>query len=208
VRNWYYIFDRHNRYQILADSLKYWEDKMKKYLLMLTMLPILITNIAHADPPQTAQKEWISQSLTKLKIFTPTEEMETQNIKNKPYMNDGYFIPGNGEVLIRFKDGSWVYVIMHNDHSDPLHPDMDPSNVDYRENSDKYMKDAAYREKIDKYRETYAIGNIGLSIDNKGNVYITNVHICDVQPFQGNNSIEDFRDAKLLSGKMWKKYNP
>jgi len=23
VRNWYYIFDRHNRFQILADSLKY-----------------------------------------------------------------------------------------------------------------------------------------------------------------------------------------
>ena len=45
VRNWYYIFDRHNRFQILADSLKYCQQhkrlKIYAYVFMINHMHII-----------------------------------------------------------------------------------------------------------------------------------------------------------------------
>jgi REP element-mobilizing transposase RayT len=45
VRNWYYIFDRHNRFQILADSLKYCQEnkgvKIYAYVFMINHLHLI-----------------------------------------------------------------------------------------------------------------------------------------------------------------------
>jgi putative transposase len=45
VRNWYYIFDRHNRFQILADSLKYCQKnkgvKIYAYVFMINHLHLI-----------------------------------------------------------------------------------------------------------------------------------------------------------------------
>jgi REP element-mobilizing transposase RayT len=45
VRNWYYIFDRHNRFQILADSLKYCQRhkglKIYAYVFMINHIHII-----------------------------------------------------------------------------------------------------------------------------------------------------------------------
>jgi len=45
VRNWYYIFDRHNRFQILADSLKYCQKnkgvKIYAYIFMINHLHLI-----------------------------------------------------------------------------------------------------------------------------------------------------------------------
>ena len=45
VRNWYYIFDRHNRFQILADSLKYCRRhkgiKIYAYIFMINHLHLI-----------------------------------------------------------------------------------------------------------------------------------------------------------------------
>ncbi len=45
VRNWYYIFDRHNRFQILANSLKYCREnkgvKIYAYVFMINHLHLI-----------------------------------------------------------------------------------------------------------------------------------------------------------------------
>ena len=45
VRNWYYIFDRHNRFQILADALKYCQRhkgiKIYAYVFMINHLHLI-----------------------------------------------------------------------------------------------------------------------------------------------------------------------
>jgi len=45
VRNWYYIFDRHNRFKILADSLKYCQKqkglKLYAYVFMLNHIHLI-----------------------------------------------------------------------------------------------------------------------------------------------------------------------
>ncbi len=45
VRNWYYIFDRHNRFQILSDSLKYCQKnkgvKIYAYIFMINHLHLI-----------------------------------------------------------------------------------------------------------------------------------------------------------------------
>ena len=45
VRNWYYLFDRHNRFQILADSLQYYQMykglKLYAYVFMLNHIHII-----------------------------------------------------------------------------------------------------------------------------------------------------------------------
>lgn len=45
VKNWYYIFDRHNRFQILADSLKYCQKnkgvKIYAYVFMINHLHLI-----------------------------------------------------------------------------------------------------------------------------------------------------------------------
>jgi putative transposase len=45
ARNWYYIFDRHNRFQILADSLKYCQKnkgvKIYAYVFMINHLHVI-----------------------------------------------------------------------------------------------------------------------------------------------------------------------
>jgi len=47
VRNWYYIFDRHNRFQILADSLKYCRKnkglKIYAYVFMINHLHLIVS---------------------------------------------------------------------------------------------------------------------------------------------------------------------
>jgi putative transposase len=46
VKNWYYIFDRHNRWQILADSIKYCQDhkglEVFAYVFMLNHLHMVV----------------------------------------------------------------------------------------------------------------------------------------------------------------------
>ncbi len=46
VWNWYYLFDRHNRWQIIADSLRYCQDhkslKIYAYVFMLNHLHLII----------------------------------------------------------------------------------------------------------------------------------------------------------------------
>ncbi len=46
IHNWYYIFDRHNRFQILADSLKFCQQtkglKIYAYVFMLNHLHLII----------------------------------------------------------------------------------------------------------------------------------------------------------------------
>ena len=48
VRNWYYIFDRHNRFQILADSLKYCQQrkrlKIYAYVFMINHMHIIASS--------------------------------------------------------------------------------------------------------------------------------------------------------------------
>jgi len=47
VRNWYYIFDRHNRFQILADSLKYCQKnkgiRLYAYVFMINHLHLILS---------------------------------------------------------------------------------------------------------------------------------------------------------------------
>jgi REP element-mobilizing transposase RayT len=47
VRNWYYIFDRHNRFQILADSLKYCQQNkgitIYAYVFMINHLHLIVS---------------------------------------------------------------------------------------------------------------------------------------------------------------------
>jgi len=49
VRNWYYIFDRHNRFQILEDSLKYFQEnksvKLYAYVFMINHLHLIASGI-------------------------------------------------------------------------------------------------------------------------------------------------------------------
>ncbi|MBU1090100.1 transposase [Patescibacteria group bacterium] len=48
IKNWYYIFDRHNRFQILADSLtycqKYKQLKIHAYVFMLNHIHLVISS--------------------------------------------------------------------------------------------------------------------------------------------------------------------
>jgi putative transposase len=48
VRNWYYIFDRHNRFQILADSLKYCQRhkglKIYAYVFMINHMHVIASS--------------------------------------------------------------------------------------------------------------------------------------------------------------------
>ncbi|MDO8142373.1 MAG: hypothetical protein Q6358_12815 [Candidatus Brocadiales bacterium] len=45
VKNWYYLFDRHNRFEILADSLKYCQKhkglKLYAYVFMLNHIHLI-----------------------------------------------------------------------------------------------------------------------------------------------------------------------
>jgi REP element-mobilizing transposase RayT len=49
VRNWYYIFDRHNKFQILADSLNYCQEnkgvKIYAYVFMINHLHLIASGI-------------------------------------------------------------------------------------------------------------------------------------------------------------------
>jgi REP element-mobilizing transposase RayT len=46
IKNWYYIFDRHNRWQILADSIKYFQEnkglEVFAYVFMLNHLHMIV----------------------------------------------------------------------------------------------------------------------------------------------------------------------
>ena len=48
VKNWYYLFDRHNRFEILADSLKYCQKhkglKLYAYVLMLNHIHLIASS--------------------------------------------------------------------------------------------------------------------------------------------------------------------
>ena len=48
VRNWYYLFDRHNRFEILADSLKYCQKqkglKLYAYVFMLNHIHLIASS--------------------------------------------------------------------------------------------------------------------------------------------------------------------
>lgn len=48
IRNWYYIFDRHNRFEIIADSLKYCQKykglKLYAYVFMLNHLHLIASS--------------------------------------------------------------------------------------------------------------------------------------------------------------------
>ncbi|MCR4291287.1 MAG: hypothetical protein NUV76_00255 [Candidatus Kuenenia sp.] len=48
VRNWYYLFDRHNRFEILADSLKYCQKhkglKLYVYVFMLNHIHLIASS--------------------------------------------------------------------------------------------------------------------------------------------------------------------
>ncbi|MBI4838661.1 MAG: transposase [Nitrospirae bacterium] len=48
VKNWYYIFDRHNRFEMLADSLKYCQKhkelKIYAYVFMLNHIHLIVSS--------------------------------------------------------------------------------------------------------------------------------------------------------------------
>jgi REP element-mobilizing transposase RayT len=48
VQRWYYLFDRHNRWQILADSIRYCQDnkglKLNGYVFMLNHIHLIVTS--------------------------------------------------------------------------------------------------------------------------------------------------------------------
>ena len=49
IKNWYYIFDRHNRFQILADSLIYCQKhkhlKIHAYVFMLNYIHLIVSSL-------------------------------------------------------------------------------------------------------------------------------------------------------------------
>jgi len=48
VQRWYYLFDRHNRWQVLADSLRYCQEKkgleLNGYVFMLNHIHLIVTS--------------------------------------------------------------------------------------------------------------------------------------------------------------------
>ncbi|WP_243218460.1 transposase [Methylobacter sp. S3L5C] len=48
IQRWYYLFDRHNRWQILADSLRYCQEhkglELNGYVFMLNHIHLIVTS--------------------------------------------------------------------------------------------------------------------------------------------------------------------
>jgi len=85
VKNWYYLFDRHSRFQLLSDSLKYCQQQkglqIYAYVLMLNHLHFI------AKAPDLAQvlcdfKKFTSRELMKNMLATEPNVAELFTSKN------------------------------------------------------------------------------------------------------------------------------
>ena len=75
IWNWYYIFDRHNRWQILADSIKYCQKnkglKVYAYVFMLNHLHLIIGSNDVAGFLRDFKKYTSKRSIENIKEFEP-----------------------------------------------------------------------------------------------------------------------------------------
>jgi putative transposase len=107
VRNWYYILDRHNRFQILADSLKYCQQhkalKIYAYVFMINHMHIIASSpdmigFVRDDKKYTSieiQNNIIATEPNVLSLFRlGNGEYEVWSRTNMPKMieNKGYFL--------------------------------------------------------------------------------------------------------------------
>ena len=88
VRNWYYIFDRHNRFEILADSLRYCQKhkglKLYAYVFMLNHIHLI------ASAPDMIAfvrdfKKFTSKEIQKNIIVTEPNVLSLFDIENSRY---------------------------------------------------------------------------------------------------------------------------
>ena len=79
IWNWYYIFDRHNRWQILADSIKYCQKnkglKVYAYVFMLNHLHLIIGSNDVAGFLRDFKKYTSKRLIENIKEFEPYRRM-------------------------------------------------------------------------------------------------------------------------------------
>jgi putative transposase len=107
VRNWYYLFDRHNRFQILADSLKYCQQHkgitIYANVLMINHLHSIVSGIDvigfvrdfKRHTSKEIQKNIIATEPTVLKLFdlgNGTYEFWSRTNMPKMIANEGYLL--------------------------------------------------------------------------------------------------------------------
>jgi putative transposase len=75
IQNWYYLFDRHNRWQILADSIKFFQQnrglEVYSYVFMLNHLHLIIRSPNAADFLRDFKKFTSKELIKNLKEFEP-----------------------------------------------------------------------------------------------------------------------------------------
>lgn len=75
VNNWYYIFDRHNRWQILADSIKYCQKyknlEIHSYVFMLNHLHLIIKSSDVAGFLRDFKKYTSKKLIENIREFEP-----------------------------------------------------------------------------------------------------------------------------------------
>ncbi len=99
IRNWYYIFDRHNRWKILAESLKYCQKnkglEIFAYVFMLNHLHLIV------------RSQNVSGFLRDFKTHT-SKQLKNNLSEHEP------------EVLKLFMDGDGVYKFWKEDNKPKL----------------------------------------------------------------------------------------
>ena len=75
IWNWYYIFDRHNRWQILAESIKYCQNHKKlevfAYVFMLNHIHLIIKSPDVSGFLRDFKKHTSKKLLENIKRFEP-----------------------------------------------------------------------------------------------------------------------------------------
>lgn len=150
---------------------------MKKILSILGIVLvayIILVVIAWNKPP-SGQQKWITTQLHRLEQFDPKSIDPNNTSKCLPEGIDD----GGIDEFHSFKDGGWIYVISHSSHVIELN-------------------------RVLLGRSGVQIGDIAVALDNDGNIYQTENHVCAgvFTPDKEIRKLDEF-----LSTMTWKKIN-
>ena len=86
--------------------------------LRIPLFLLLLTSTAFAGDP-AKQHAWIDETSTWLKAFTPSDS--SPGVREKERRRETgtmYRYQAKNEGMIRFRDGSWIYLKLHSGHDD------------------------------------------------------------------------------------------